>query len=67
MCNTHAVPSALAKNREQAEIFQKYWNRMVSPGNLIYTQRGEGHDFLLEAAEKGLLISGKAETKEFFR
>lgn len=63
----HAVPSALAKNREQAEIFQKYWNRMVSPGKLIYTQRGEGHDFLLEAAEKGLLINGPAETKEFFR
>ncbi|MCH2181348.1 MAG: DEAD/DEAH box helicase family protein [Mariniblastus sp.] len=63
----HAVPSALAKNREQAEIFKKYWNRMVSPGELIYTQRGEGHDFLLEAAEQGLLLPQNAETKEFFR
>ena len=40
---------------------------MVSPGELIYTQRGEGHDFLLEAAEQGLLLPQNAETKEFFR
>ena len=63
----HAVPSVMAKNKDQATIFKGHWNRLVSPGDLIYTQRGEGHDFLMEAAEQGLLITEKVGTKEFFR
>ena len=63
----HAVPAVMAKNKEQATIFKQHWNKLVSPGELIYTQRGEGHDFLIEAADQGLLMTEKVETKEFFR
>ena len=63
----HAVPDVLSKNKDLANIFKEHWNRLVSPGELLFTQRGEGRDFIMEAAEKGLVISQKVATKEFFR
>ncbi len=63
----HAVPEVLAKNKDLAECFQEHWNRLVSPGNIHFTQRGEGREFLLDAAGKGLLANEQITTKEFFR
>ncbi|MBA62904.1 MAG: DEAD/DEAH box helicase [Planctomycetaceae bacterium] len=67
MVMLHAVPSVMAKNKDSANIFQEHWNRLVSPGRIIFTQRGDGREFLLEAAEKGLLTTQKITIKEFFR
>jgi len=63
----HAVPTELARNKTLAETFRDHWNRLVSPGNLIYTQRDEGREFLQGAQAEGLLVSENVETKEFFR
>tara|TARA_B100000700_G_scaffold86602_1_gene97475 strand:+ start:1755 stop:4589 length:2835 start_codon:yes stop_codon:yes gene_type:complete len=67
MVMLHAVPNALAKNKEVANIFLEHWNRLVSPGRVMFTQRGDGRDFLLEAAGQGLLTTQQVSTKEFFR
>ncbi len=47
----HAVPSALAKNRTDVNVFQKHWNRLVSPGEAIYAHRGEGEELVHLARE----------------
>lgn len=49
----HAVPSELAKNKSDVLVFQKYWNRMVSPGEAVYAHRGEGERMVQDAVEKG--------------
>ncbi len=63
----HAVPEVMAKNRKLADLFKGHWNRLVSPGELIFTQRGDGRELLMEAASKGLWTHQKVDTKEFFR
>jgi len=63
----HAVPDVLSKNKDLANIFKEHWNRLVSPGEMLFTQRGEGREFIMEAAESGMVISQKVATKEFFR
>ena len=47
----HAVPTALAKNKSDVSVFQKYWNRLVSPGAAIYAHRGEGEEIAHRARE----------------
>ncbi len=49
----HAVPSELAKNKSDVLVFQKHWNRWVSPGDAVYAHRGEGERMVQEANEKG--------------
>lgn len=45
----HAVPTALAKNKSAVTVFQKYWNRHVSPGEAVYAHRGEGEELVHRA------------------
>ena len=53
----HAVPDALAKKKADAEIFQRYWNEFVSPGEVVFALRGEG----LEMLEKAKVDDANAE------
>jgi superfamily II DNA or RNA helicase len=66
MVMLHAVPEVLSKNKDLAEAFKEHWNRLISPGDLIFTQRGDGREFILEAVEKGLVVNQKVSKKEFF-
>ena len=66
MVMLHAVPEVLSKNKELAETFKEHWNRLISPGDLIFTQRGDGREFILKAVEKGLVVNQKVSKKEFF-
>ncbi len=63
----HAVPEVLSRNKELAARFQEHWNRLVSPGEVIFTRRGEGRELILNAAEQGLVVEQDVATKEFFR
>ncbi len=49
----HAVPGALARNKDRALVFQKYWNELVSPGEAVYAYHGEGERLMLEAIQRG--------------
>ncbi|MFO0906156.1 MAG: DEAD/DEAH box helicase family protein [Pirellulales bacterium] len=62
----HAVPAALAKNKELVALFQKHWNQLVSPGEAVYAQRGEGEQFVQEAKAKGLVPESSVHEKEVF-
>ena len=62
----HAVPSALAKNKEAATIYQTHWNELVSPGEVIYAYQGEGEQLVEEMRKAGLVPAGEAHRKEVF-
>jgi len=62
----HAVPSVLAKNRELVAVFQKHWNRLVSPGQATFTQRGEADSLLAEAQRTGQLSTAFLHEKDVF-
>ena len=49
----HAVPTALAKNKELVAIYQQHWNQRVSPGEAIYAHHGKGEQLLEEARRDG--------------
>lgn len=49
MAMYHAVPDVLAKNKSDVAVFEKHWNLLVSPGEAIYTLRGQGEQKLREA------------------
>lgn len=49
----HAVPGELSKNKADVLVFQGHWNRWVSPGEAVYSHRGEGERMLQEAKMAG--------------
>lgn len=49
----HAVPSELARNKTDVLVFQKHWNRLVSPGEAVYAHRGGGEKMVQAAIAKG--------------
>ena len=62
----HAVPVALAKNRELVAIFERHWQRHVSPGAAKYAYTGDGADIVKQARHKGLTPHGPVHVKEVF-
>jgi superfamily II DNA or RNA helicase len=45
----HAVPRALAADKEKAMLFHKHWQRRLGPAELIYTRSDQGRRQLLKA------------------
>lgn len=62
----HAVPSALAAKREVVDIYQKYWNQFVSPGEAVYSKNKEGESLIGTAAKEGQLPDAVVHDKEIF-
>lgn len=62
----HAVPSALARNRDLVAVYEKHWNRHVSPGEAIYTLRGNADELLDKARRRSALSSSWVHEKEVF-
>jgi superfamily II DNA or RNA helicase len=66
MAMLHAVPSALAKKKERADVFARHWNRHVSPGEALYAHRGPGQELLEKARRKRQVPTSVARDKEVF-
>jgi superfamily II DNA or RNA helicase len=49
-----AVPDALARKKEVAEMFTQRWKRLVGPVELVYTRSPEGRKVLLRARNHSL-------------
>jgi superfamily II DNA or RNA helicase len=49
-----AVPDALARKKEFAEMFTQRWRRLVGPVELVYTRTSEGRKALLRARNHSL-------------
>lgn len=62
----HAVPSALANKREVVDIYQKYWNQFVSPGEAVYSRNKQGETMIDQAARTGQLPDAVVHDKEIF-
>ncbi len=59
----HAVPKALAKNKELAEGLQKSWTRFIGPCDCLYTKTPQGHHWLLKALANSLSSGQKQRTE----
>ncbi|MCA9291704.1 MAG: DEAD/DEAH box helicase family protein [Phycisphaerales bacterium] len=62
----HAVPSALAKHKDLVAIFQRAWNRHVSPGEAVYAHHGKGETLLERARQQGLEPAARLHDKDVF-
>jgi hypothetical protein len=62
----HAVPTALARNKDLAAMYEKHWNAHVSPGEAIYAYRGHGRELLDQARRRGQTPRGRVHEKEIF-
>lgn len=62
----HAVPSEFAKNKDLVAIYQKHWNRRVSPGDALFAHHGTGETIAADAARKGLVPAAAVQDKEVF-
>jgi len=62
----HAVPSALAKNKKLAAVFNRHWNARVSPGKAVYAYQGEGERLLQQARQTGRVPKSTLHDKEIF-
>lgn len=49
----HAVPDALARTKDLAQVYERHWNEHVSPGQAVYAHHGAGESLLLESKAKG--------------
>ena len=62
----HAVPKVFAQNKQRVEVFQKHWNRHVSPGDAVFVQRGDGKELLQQVRAAGLEPNATVSAKEVF-
>ena len=67
MAMLHAVPSALAKNRDLAGVYTRHWNKHVSPGEAVFAHRGDGQRIVEQARHDGHVPRSKVHEKEIFR
>lgn len=64
MAMLHAVPAELATTKERAQIYQRYWNQYVSPGEVVYAHRDDGKLLLERARRYGMVPSHEVREKE---
>ncbi len=50
----HAVPSCLANSKERAAVYQRYWNKYVSPGEITYVRNANGRQLVERAQLNGM-------------
>jgi hypothetical protein len=62
----HAVPIALARNKDLVAVFERNWNQYVSPGEALYAYRGAGKELVKEARRRGQVPRGRVHQKEIF-
>ena len=62
----HSIPKKLAQNKEDALIFQEYWNFEVSPGEVVYGYNEEGRKKVRQALEQNLSPRGELHSKSVF-
>ena len=62
----HAVPAALAKNKELAALYGRHCNAHVSPGQPVYARSGEGRELVKLATRQGVTPVTRMHRKEVF-
>ena len=62
----HAVPKALAKNKELAATYARHWNLHVSPGQPVYTRSAEGQQLVELAVREKIMPAAQIHHKDVF-
>lgn len=62
----HAVPTVMAKNKELVDIYQRNWNKYVSPGEAVYGLRENGSEMIDHARRHKMLPTAAVQEKEVF-
>lgn len=62
----HAVPTALARNKDLVAIYERHWNQRVSPGEAIFALRGGADEQIDRARQRGQLSTAWVREKEVF-
>ncbi|MGB2340901.1 MAG: hypothetical protein ACPH9K_07900, partial [Candidatus Poseidoniaceae archaeon] len=62
----HMVPKILATKKEDAELFQKYWQEFVSPAELFYAHSSDGKQRLEAIRQQNLVPRNSLHKKQIF-
>ena len=66
MAMLHAVPTELARHKSLVTIYEKWWNKYVSPGAAVYAHRGAGEELVDQMLREGRVPRGEVHKKEIF-
>ncbi len=62
----HRVPSCLAGKKQHAKWFEAHWNRLVSPGEVMYAHSDEGKRAISFARSSGLISAPIKRLKDVY-
>ena len=62
----HRVPSCLAGKKKHAKWFEAHWNRLVSPGEVMYAHSDEGKQAISFAQSSGLISTPMKRLKDVY-
>lgn len=62
----HAVPAALAAHKDLVAVYQRHWNRNVSPGEALYAYHGAGEELVAAARRAGEVPGREIHEKTVF-
>jgi len=62
----HRVPSCLAGKKQHAKWFEAHWNKLVSPGEVLYAHSDEGKQAIGFAQSSGLVASPLQRLKDVY-
>jgi hypothetical protein len=58
-----AIPSVVATNKRDVELFKKLWNKYIGDCDIVYTRNPEGRKVLLKARKHAFSASNKKRSK----
>ena len=62
----YRVPSCLARHKEDAKRFEKYWNLLVSPGEVVYAHSKPGQAAMDYARKSGMVSQTVQHLKDVY-
>ena len=62
----YRVPSCLAKHKDDAARFEKYWNALVSPGKVLYANGKDGKSAMAFAKASGMVSQTVQHVKDVY-
>ncbi len=62
----YRVPSCLAGRKEDAKRFEKYWNALVSPGEVVYAHSKPGKEAMDYARKNGMVSQTFQHVKDVY-
>ncbi|QGJ72099.1 DEAD/DEAH box helicase [Planctomycetales bacterium 10988] len=62
----HAVPTIFCESKETVALFERHWQKSVSPGQATYTYHGKGQQLVKEAKKSNQVPFNHVQLSELF-